>query len=128
MDGTPPTEDGVWSAAARWLRTLRGVAENRLELFLVELKEERVRLFEALLLAAFGMVCALMALVLLTLTVAVVFWETHRLLVLALLALAYAGAAAAALVSLRARLQRWQAFAETLEQLKKDRSCLEKPN
>ena len=106
MDDAPTTEGGVWSAAARLLQTLRDVAENRIELFLVELKEERVRLFDTLLLAAVGVLCALMALVLLTLTVALVFWETHRLLVLALLTLAYAGAAAAALISLRARFPR----------------------
>lgn len=128
MDATPPTEGGLWSAAARIGKTLRALAENHVELFLVELKEERARFFDALLLAAAGMVCAIMTLVMLTLTVVVAFWDTHRLLVLGLLTVAYAVAALVAFRTLRARLQRWQAFSATLEQIKKDRSCLEKPN
>ena len=128
MDCAPKAEGGVLSAAERVLKTLRDIAENRFELFLVELKEERVRVFEALLLAAMGIVCALMMLFMLTFTLVVVFWDANRLLVLLLLTLGYAGAAAAALVALRSRLKRWRAFSETLEQIKKDRTCLGKPN
>ena len=129
MDDTPPTQTGgLFSTAARLFRTLRDVAENRIELFLVELKEERLRLFGALLLAAAGVVCALMMLVMITLTVLVMFWDTHRLLALVLITLAYAVAAAAAFVKLRFRLQRWQSYSATLEELKKDCACFKKPN
>ena len=128
MDETPPVEGGLLSTVTRMFQTLRDMAENRVELFLTELKEERIRLFDALLLAAIAVVCALMALVMVTLTVVVVFWDTNRLLVLTLVTVTYAVAATVAFVKLRARLQRWQAFSETLEQIKKDRSCLEKPN
>ena len=127
MQDSPPTGGGVFASVAQLLKTLRDVAENRLQLFLVEWKEERARLFGALLLAAAAGIGALMTLVTLTLLVIVMFWETHRLLVLSLLTAAYAGATAAAIIVLRARLQRWQAFAATLEQLKKDRACWEKP-
>jgi uncharacterized membrane protein YqjE len=128
MDDAPPTGGGILSTVTRLFQTLRGVAENRLELFLVELKEERSKLFAALLLLAVLVVCAFMTLVMLTLLVVVAFWETHRLLVLALVTAAYAGMALAAFAVLCARLQRWRAFSETLEQIKKDRSCFEKPN
>jgi uncharacterized membrane protein YqjE len=128
MAETPSTENGILATVTRLLKTLHDVAENRVELFLIELKEERARFFDALLLAAVGIVCALMALVMLTFTVVVAFWETHRLPVLVLVTVVYAVAAAAAFINLRARLQRWRAFSETLEQIKKDRSCLEKPN
>src|ERR1039457_612274 len=128
MDETPPAAGVLLSTVTRMFQTLRDMAENRVELFLTELKEERIRLFDALLLAAIAVVCALMALVMVTLTVVVVFWDTNRLLVLTLVTVTYAVAATVAFVKLRARLQRWQAFSETLEQIKKDRSCLEKPN
>jgi uncharacterized membrane protein YqjE len=128
MDDAPPTEGGVFSAAARILKILRDILENRIELFLVEVVEERVRLFDALLLGAVGMIFALMTLLMLTLTVVAVFWESHRLLVLILATVIYAGAAVAAFLFLRARLQRWRAFSATLEQIKKDRACLEKPS
>lgn len=128
MEEMPPNEGGIFSAVTRMLKTLRDVVENRVELFLVELHEERARLFGALLQAVLGIIFALMAMILVTLGVVVAFWETHRLLVLAVLAAAYAGAAAAVFLNLRTRLQRWRAFSATLDQIKKDRSCFEKRN
>jgi uncharacterized membrane protein YqjE len=128
MHDAPPAEGGILSGVTQMLKTLRQMAENRLELFLVELKEERIRLFDALLLLAAGVLCAFMALLLVTLTVVVIFWDTHRLLVLALLALGYVTLAVAAFMKLRSRLLRWRAFSATLEEFKKDRACLETPN
>jgi len=128
MAETPQTENGIFAGVTRLLQTLRDMAENRVELFLVELQEERVRLFDALFLLAVGVVCALMTLVVFTLTVVVIFWDTHRLLVLTLVTAAYAAGAGAALVKLRSRLQRWEAFSATLQQIKKDRSCFKKPD
>ena len=128
MDETPPVEGGLLSSVTRVFQTLRDLAENRLELFFVELKEERIRLFDALLLAAIAIVCALMTLVMVTFAVVVIFWDTNRLLVLALVTVVYAVAATVAFVKLRARLQRWQAFSATLEEFKKDSACFKKTN
>jgi uncharacterized membrane protein YqjE len=128
MDETPPAEGGLLSSVTRVFQTLRDLAENRLELFFVELKEERIRLFDALLLAAIAIVCALMTLVMVTFAVVVIFWDTNRLLVLALVTVVYAVAATVAFVKLRARLQRWQAFSATLEEFKKDSACFKKTN
>ena len=128
MDEMPPAGGGLFSSVTRIFQTLRDIVVNRVELFLTELKEERLRLFDALLLAAIAIVCAGMTLVMLTLTVVVIFWDTHRLLVLALVTVAYAASAVVALMKLRSRLQHWRAFSATLEQLKKDRLCLQKPN
>jgi uncharacterized membrane protein YqjE len=125
-DETSHAEGGLLPAITRLLETLRDVVENRVELIFVEWQEERLRLFDALLLALVGAVCALMALILFTVTIVVVFWETHRVMVLVLLTLAYAGAAAAAFGVLRSRLRRWQAFSATVDQLKKDRACFGK--
>ena len=118
----------MFSTVTRLLQRLRDSVENRLELFLVELKEERIRLFEALLLVAIAIVCALMTLVVLTFTIIVIFWDTHRLLVLTLVAVTYAAATVVASVKLRSRLQRWQSFSATLEEFKKDSACFNKPN
>lgn len=128
MDETNSGEGGLFSAATRMFQTLRNTAENRLELFLIEWKEERRRLFDTLLLTAVAIVCVLMTLVMVTFTVVVVFWDTHRLLVLTLVTAAYAVAAAVALMKLRSRLQSWQAFSATLEEFKKDCACFKKPN
>jgi uncharacterized membrane protein YqjE len=126
MGETPHAEGGLLATVTRMLKTLRDIVENRIELFLVEWQEERLRLFDALVLTLIFAICALMTLILITLTVIIVFWDTHRVLVLVLLILAYAGAAVAAFCALRSRLRRWQAFSTTLEQIKKDRACFEK--
>ena len=128
MSETPQTEDGLLAPVTRLLKTLVNLLENRLELFLVEVQEERVRLVEVLLLAAMGGLAALMTLILITLTVVVIFWENHRVLVLVLFTLAYATTAAVAFWTLRSRLNRWRAFTATLEQIKKDRAWLDKQN
>jgi uncharacterized membrane protein YqjE len=128
MDSNPPAGEGLFRIVPRLLRTLREAAANRLELFLVECQEERLRLMEALLLAATVLVCATLALVLLTFALVVIFWDTHRVLVLMLLTGAYAVGAVAAGVTLRARLRRWQPFGATLEEIRKDRECLEQTN
>lgn len=128
MDETPPAEDGLFSTATRLFQTLRATAENRLGLFLIELKEERRRLFDALLLAAIAIVGVGMTIILVTFTVVVFFWDTHRLLVLVLITAAYAVTAVVAAVKLRSRLQRWQAFPATLAEFKKDCACFKKPN
>jgi uncharacterized membrane protein YqjE len=128
MDETPEARGGLLSTLTRILKTLRDVAENRVELFLVEFKEERARFFNALLLAAIGVVCALMTLIMVTLLVVVIFWDTHRVLTLLLLTVVYAGASATLFAVLRSRLRKWQAFSATLEEFKKDRACFKKPN
>lgn len=120
-----PESAGPLAAGRRILRTVSDLAHTRLELFLVELKEERIRIVDALLLLAVGVVCAAMTLILLTFTVVLIFWE-HRVLALVLLTLLYAGMAVWSLLTLRKRLAGWNAFAATLQEFKKDRECLDK--
>lgn len=122
-------QEGGWlTVLPRLWRTARLLATSRVELFLLELKEERLRLFDALLLAAAAVVCGAFALGLLTLTLVVAFWEQHRVLVLALLTLAFATGAGGCFWTLRRRLLRWQAFTATREQLKKDCACFDTDN
>jgi len=125
MEGSSPEPGGWLATGKRILRSAYDLAQTRLELFLVELKEERLRLFDALLLLVLGVVGLLMTLVLLTFTLVLIFWD-HRVLVLVILILLYGLGAAAAFWTLRQRLSDWQAFPATLEELKKDRACLDK--
>ena len=123
MDNMPHAEGGLLSTFTRMFKTLRDVINNRVELFLVEWREERLRLVELLLLLLAGTVCALMALLMVTCAIVAAFWNTHPVLVLTLLTLFYAMMAAVAFGMLRSRLRRWRAFAATLEEIKKDRAC-----
>jgi uncharacterized membrane protein YqjE len=121
-------EGGVFQTAQRLIRTLRAMAGNRIELFLLEVQEERIRIFDALFLLAAGLVCIMMALIMITFTVVIIFWDTHRLLVLGLLIAGYAVGALWALSRLRLLLSRWQAFSATLGQIKKDSECFKEMN
>lgn len=127
MGESQPDSGGLLATGRRILRLLGSLAHSRLDLFLLELKEERIRVVDALLLVVMGVVCAVMALVLFTFTLVVIFWE-QRVLVLVVLTLLYGVAASAAFLVLRERLRQWNSFSATLEQFKKDRACLEKPN
>ena len=126
MDDPQHEPGGLLATGKRIFRSVGDLVHNRLELFLVELKEERIRLFDALLLVVICVLCTLMALALLTFTIVVIFWDEHRVLVLVLLTLVYGAGAGASFWSLRHRLRQWQSFSATLEQIKKDRACWEK--
>lgn len=121
-------ESGLLGSVRRMLQTLSQLLGNRVELFLLELKEERLRLLDVLLLVLAGGICALMALALVTFAIVIALWDECRILVLISLAVAYAAGAVAVYVALRRRLRRWQAFSASLEQIKKDRAWLEARN
>ena len=127
MDEPQQDPGGLLATGRRILRLIGSLAHSRLDLILVELKEERIRVVDALLFAVLGVVCAVMALVLFTFALVVIFWD-HSVLVLVVLTLVYGGAASAAFLTLRDRLRRWETLSATLEQFKKDLACLEKPN
>ena len=124
MSASDERKQGVWGSLRRILDTLLAAAQNRIELFAVELQEEKCRLVEAMLcavaVAAFGM----MTLTLVTFAVVVAFWENGRLAALLGLSVLYLGATAWAWYALQTRLKNGTALSGTLDQLKKDRSCL----
>jgi uncharacterized membrane protein YqjE len=128
MPDTPPGEEESPSIIRRFLQTLHDTARNRLELFLVELKEESLRQFQIQVLIAVALICAWMVLLIVTLILVVVFWDTHRLLVLGLLAAAYAVGAAVAWRKVNALLRDWRPFSATLDEFEKDSACFKKPN
>jgi len=107
-------------------RRLLIIGENRLELLTVEVQEERERLLHAILLAlgvaAFGLVAGI------TLTAAIVvwLWSWSAVAVLLILTGIYGGAAVFLYRRLTGLLRDWQTLSATLDQLRKDRACLEK--
>ena len=116
---------GLLHSLKRLGRTVLGIAENRVELLLVELAEERCRAVLALLLVMSAAVLALMTLILGTLTVVLLCGPEHRLAALAGLSLFYLLATLAVLLKLRRQLSQWQSFSATLAELKKDKACLD---
>jgi uncharacterized membrane protein YqjE len=125
----PAAEDGrptVATASKRVVKRFLAILENRLALAMVELQEERERVLRSLWFAMAAAVSGLLAGIVLTILVAVVFWGNHP--IAALLALLAIYLSIAVIFYLRlARLQRdWQTLPATVEQLRKDRECLGK--
>jgi uncharacterized membrane protein YqjE len=125
MSENSETQPGVWASLRRGLDTLLATTQNRVELFAVELQEEKCRLVEAILCAAVVVTFGVMLLSLVTFTIVVLCWENGLLPALAGLSILYLVGTALAWRALQARLNARSAFADTLDQLKKDRSCLE---
>jgi len=107
-------------------RRLLIIGENRLELLTVEVQEERQRLQRAFLLAvgvaAFGLLAGLA----LTAAIVVWLWAFSPVTVLLTLASLYGAAGVWLYRRLTGSPQDWQTLSATLDQLRKDRACLEK--
>src|SRR5438552_3980309 len=89
MDTSTDPSPGLFSAVRGLLNTALAGVENRIELFLVELREERFRVCEVLLLGCAGAILGFMALVTLTVTLVVIFWDSARVEVLVFLSASY---------------------------------------
>jgi uncharacterized membrane protein YqjE len=106
-------------------RRLLVIGENRLELLMVELQEERERCLRVMLLvcgvAAFGLLAGM------TFTAAIVIWlRASPVAVLLVFAVLYGAAAVYLWWRIIRLLRDWQTLSGSLEQLQKDRTCLEK--
>lgn len=77
--------EGLLTSLKTMLLTLVDVAQTRLELLSADVAEERVRLTGILISAMVALFCLGVGVVLLTMFIVVVFWESHRLLTLGLL-------------------------------------------
>jgi uncharacterized membrane protein YqjE len=114
------------TTSKHFARRLLTIGENRLELLMVEVQQERVRLLRAILLALGVAAFGLLAGVALTGTIVWLFWKLSPLAVLLALSGLYAAAAVFLYRRLTVLLRDWQNIPATLEQLRKDRECLEK--
>src|SRR5262249_22835013 len=126
MDPSPGQPQGIFISLQRLVQASLAIAQNRLELLLVEFQEERFQFFEALLLAGVVLVLGAMTLGLVTCTVVVVCVEASRYDLLLGLGLIYLIGTIVAFVRLRKHLKNWIPFSASLAEAKKDLACLEK--
>ena len=110
----------------RFARRLLTIGENRFELLMVEVQEERVRLLRAILLALGVAAFGLLAGAALTGAIVVLLWELSRVAALLVLTSLYGATAVFLYQRLTLLLRDWQNLPATLDQLRKDRACLEK--
>lgn len=105
------------------------IVQDRLQLFAVELQEEKFRLIQVFIWISAAVFTGMMAITFASLTLVYWFWESARLAVLGGLTLLYAGALVAIIVTFRRYLARQpRPFSATLEEIAEDRACIRNPN
>ena len=123
---TPASEPGSGEILKRLAHRVFVICENRFQLLLVEAQEERERFLRAMWLGLAAAIFGLLAGIALTLVIAVAFWNHSPIIALLVLAAVYVIAALLFYARL-IRMQRdWQTLSATIDQLRKDRECLEK--
>ena len=110
----------------RFARRLLTIGENRFQLLMVEVQEERERFLRAILLALGVAAFGLLAGVALTGAIVVLLWELSRVAALLVLTGLYGATAVWLYRRLSMLLRDWQNLPATFDQLRKDRACLEK--
>ena len=124
---TPLTHAGqLVKTSKRFARRLLTIGENRLELLMVEVQEERERLLHAILLALGVVALGLLTGITLTGAIVVLLWELSRVAALLALTGLYGATAVCLYRRLTLLLRNWESLPATVEQLQKDRACLEK--
>ena len=129
MDERESSPPGFLESLRGLGNSLLGTAHDRIELFTIELHEEKLRLVQLLIwIGAIGF-AAVMALTFVTLTLVYLFWDSARLAVLGGLAFFYVAALTALALAFRRFLARQpRPFDGTLQELREDRSCMQNEN
>ena len=125
MEASTASFSQLATTSKKFVRRLATIGENRLELLAVEVQEERERLLRALLLALGVAAFGLLAGIALTAAIAVLLWTYSPVAVLLILTGLYAAAGIFLYQRLTGLLRNWQTLSASLDQLRKDRECLE---
>ena len=121
---------GLMESLRSALGTAVALLKTRIQIISTELEEAKLHFEEMVLLAVVSIFCLSFGLLLLTLFVVVLFWETYRWQVLGAFALLYLGVGAGSALALRKKAKtKPKLFASTMEELGKDYTHLsvEKP-
>lgn len=117
--------EGLFASLKTLGATFAAILQNRLELLSTDIAEERARLGAILLLSLVALFCLGVGVLLLTLLVVVLFWDTHRLEALSALTLLFLAAGGwvgwMALHRLRSKPRLFEA---SIAELAKDREHL----
>ena len=115
----------LFGAGKRLLGSLLATGETRLRLAVLELEEERARLFGLLLLAGLSLILLLLGIGVFTALVIVAFWETHRLVAIGVSALVLLGSGVLLALRVMQLARRRTLLAGTLRHLATDRELVE---
>jgi uncharacterized membrane protein YqjE len=114
--------DSIRSFLASWV----AVIKTRVEIISVEIEEQREWIEQLLLLAVGAAFCLSLGMILLTLFVVVLFWESHPLVVLGAFTILYLGGGIALWLTLRQKIRnKPRIFSTTSAELGKDYTALQ---
>jgi uncharacterized membrane protein YqjE len=124
-DAESDRSHGFFSALKNTVTVFGAVLHTRLELFVTELEEERERLKQALILTLLAFFGFSLGIILLTIFVVAIFWQSGWIYAVGVLAAVYLSIGVIAGLLLRnAIAARPVLFSATLEELRKDRDRL----
>jgi uncharacterized membrane protein YqjE len=125
METSAASFNGLVANSRAFARRLIVIGENRLELLTVEMQETRGLLLRVILFCAGIATFGLLGSMTLTAGIVVVLWAWSPWAPLFILTGLYAGAGLLLYLRLTTLLRQWQTLSATLDQLRKDRACLE---
>ncbi|HEX7635890.1 MAG TPA: phage holin family protein [Noviherbaspirillum sp.] len=119
---------GIAESAARMAASLLAIAQTRLELAATEVEEESLRYFSYLLLSLAAMFCIGLAIVLGTLLIVVLYWDTNRIGVLLVLTVLFAFVGIMIGLRVRSRYRdKPKLLLHTMTELSRDGEMLQPP-
>ena len=125
MEPATPAPMGYLSSLRSLGEGLLASVQDRLELFTVELQEEKFRLIQTFIWISAAVFAGMMAITFASLTLVYLFWDSARLAVLGGLTILYAGALVVIIIAFRRYLARQpKPFAATLHEIGEDRACI----
>jgi len=132
MAGEPDNPEGqpagVFGSVKRLGRTIASTVHNRVELLVLELQEEGIRLVGTLLLAGSVLLFSGLGIIIGMFTILFAVSEEHRMTAAIIMTLALLAGAVGSALWLAARLKNWSAFSGTRNELRRDREWLQSNN
>jgi uncharacterized membrane protein YqjE len=129
MEKVPPVSAGFLSSFRTLGDGLLATVQDRLDLFSVEVEEEKLRLIQTMFWIS-GVLCAgVLAILFASLTLVYLCWDNARLTVLGGLAVFYAAVLLGVVIAFRRFIARQpRPFSATRAELGEDRSCIHSQN
>lgn len=125
MEPGHPASRGLLDSLKVFGESLLGMVHDRVELFSVELHEEKYRLIQIFIWISATVFTGMLALTFISITLVYLFWETARVAVLCSLTGAYVIAFVAILLTFKRFLaSQPKPFAATLREFRKDDECI----
>ena len=125
MEPTTPAPAGFLSSFRVLGDSLLATVQDRLELFSVELQEEKFRLIQTFVWISAAVFTGMMAIMFASLALVYLFWESARLAVLGGLTVFYAAALVAIIIAFRRFIGRQpRPFSGTRQEIGEDRACI----